>query len=75
MLYFMQDRSPLSQAGRHYSYQSEEPTIAKPPLVMSCKTWRGGSSFDIDYTTPCASIASATFKKPAMLAPTTKLPA
>ena len=26
------------------------------------------------YTTPCASIASATFKKPAMFAPTTRLP-
>lgn len=75
MLYFMQDRTPLSQVERHFSYQSEEPNIAKPPLVMSCKTWRGGSRFDIYYTTPCASIASATFKKPAMLAPTTKLPA
>ena len=27
-----------------------------------------------DYTTPCASIASATFRKPAMLAPATRSP-
>lgn len=38
-------------------------------------SWYGFKGYyENDYITPCAFIASATFRKPAMFAPATKLP-
>ncbi len=50
---------------KDFTINKRRPVINRPPLKIIMMIQK------VNYTTPCASIASATFTKPAILAPFT----